>query len=191
MISAYPLQWPQAYPRSKSRGTPQFKSTFGRSRDELIEELRRLGATEVILSSMIPVRGDGLPYADFERRIITDPGVAVYFKWKGSQRVLACDKWQRVEHNVHALKLSIEAMRGLDRWGASSILERAFTGFTALPAPEQWWDVLQVDPQGPLTSAEARYKMMIRLAHPDAGGSEQKAAKLNWAIARAREEMRA
>lgn len=191
-MNAYPLKWPDAYPRTTDRKKPAFRQvTFGRARDMLLAELKRMGATEVILSTNVPLRGDGLPYADFERRRITDTGVAVYFKWKGQQRVLACDKWNSIENNLHGLELSIAAMRGLERWGASAILERAFTGFTALPAPETWWSVLEVQPDDDLDTCESSYRFLMKRSHPDAGGSEYRASKLNWAIGCAREERRA
>lgn len=188
-MNAYPLTWPDAYPRTQNRRAAKFgKASFAIYRDSLLAELKRMGAREIILSTNVPLRGDGLPYADFERRRITDPGVAVYFKWKGSQKVLACDRWTTIEDNLHALELSIEAMRGLERWGVSSILERAFTGFTALPAPETWWTALGVNESCSLEEAESVYRDRIKKAHPDVGGSEYRASKLNWAIERAREE---
>ena len=44
------------------------------------------------------------------------------------------------------LAKSIEAMRGIERWGPSQMMERTFTGFAALPekSGSDWWDVLQV-----------------------------------------------
>lgn len=190
-MNAFPLSWPDAYARTKYRTRARFEAiSFGAARDRLLHELKLMGATKPILSTNVPLRNDGLPYADFERKRVTDPGVAIYFTWKGSQRVLACDRWERIEHNLHALELTIAAMRGLERWGASSILERAFTGFAALPAPETWWDVLQVRSDASLSVCEANYRSRMKAAHPDAGGSEYRASKLNWAIERAREEAR-
>jgi len=49
--------------------------------------------------------------------------------------VLACDLFNEVRLNMHAIALTIEAMRQIERCGASSMLERAFRGFiAALPA---------------------------------------------------------
>lgn len=48
---------------------------------------------------------------------------------------LACDLFREVRLNMHAIGLTIEAMRQIERCGASSMLERAFRGFmAALPA---------------------------------------------------------
>lgn len=49
--------------------------------------------------------------------------------------VLACDLFTEVRLNMHAIGLTIIAMRQIERCGASSMLERAFRGFrAALPA---------------------------------------------------------
>jgi len=49
--------------------------------------------------------------------------------------VLACDLFTEVRLNMHAIGLTIEAMRQIHRCGASNMLERAFRGFVAaLPA---------------------------------------------------------
>jgi hypothetical protein len=47
--------------------------------------------------------------------------------------VFACDKFEGVRHNLEAITLTIRAIRQIERCGASSMLERAFRGFSALP----------------------------------------------------------
>jgi hypothetical protein len=185
-IEAFPLSWPHGYPRTISyrRERARFKDkTFGSARDSLMAELRRMGATSVILSTSIPLKSDGMPYANRNR--LPDPGVAVYFTWKKKQHVIACDNWDKIESNTHAIQLTVEAMRGLDRWACTEMLERAFQGFSALPPPpadEKWWDVLEV--------IEMQYKTRARQAHPDLGGNLAKMQKLNAAIEQAREARR-
>lgn len=197
MIDAYPLTWPDGFNRSLARSRARFGergrgATLGRATTQLLAELERLGATDVILSSNVPLRKDGLPTADYSRRIIRDPGVAVYFVFKGAKRSIACDKWDRVEDNVRALVLTIEAMRGLDRWGASDMLDRVFRGFQALPAPtdgstKPWWEILQCAEMSDLEFIEDNYRRLAKKSHPDQGGSAEKMALLNNAIRRARE----
>jgi hypothetical protein len=48
--------------------------------------------------------------------------------------VIACDTFREVRLNIAALVTSIRAIRALERVGTSAILERAFKGFSALPA---------------------------------------------------------
>jgi hypothetical protein len=190
MIEAYPLKWPEGYPRTKFTSKSKFHASFSSARDGIISELRLMGATLPIISSNIALRKDGLPYSGMAQP--ADKGIAVYFVYKKKQHVLACDRWNKVEDNLRAVELAISAMRGLERWGVSQIMERAFSGFAALPAPEEdgWWSVLGVPKNVSLDVAELAYKAKIRYAHPDAGGSAEVAAKINRAIAQARAELR-
>src|SRR3712207_8918795 len=48
---------------------------------------------------------------------------------KGEKRVLACDKWDRIADTIHAIAKTIEATRGIERWG-SVTTEQAFAGYT-------------------------------------------------------------
>ncbi len=197
---SYPLCWPAGYPRTTSRQ----KAKFGASREQavagLFRELRLLGVRDywgIILSTNVPIRRDGMPYAGTANP--ADPGAAVYFrlKEKGPEIVIACDKWTWIADNIRALALTVEAMRGMDRWGCSDMINRAFTGFTALPAPEgqraePWQLVIGFDSANDtLETIEARYREMMKRAHPDAGGSHEQAQRLNNAIAQARAEVRA
>lgn len=93
-----------------------------------------------VISTNIELRIDGLPYS--RQRPISDHGVAVYFTRNGRQMVFACDRWDKIEHNMRAITKTIEAMRGIERWGSSDLMERAFAGFEALPAPDPWWKAL-------------------------------------------------
>ncbi len=48
--------------------------------------------------------------------------------------VIACDQFREVRLNMAAIGLTIKAIRQIERCGTSSLLERAFQGFSALPA---------------------------------------------------------
>lgn len=66
------------------------------------------------------------------------------------------------------------------------VLERAFTGFTALPAPgakREWWEVLGLN-RSACTRDDIRvaYRQLASLHHPDKpGGSHERMAELNAA----------
>jgi hypothetical protein len=47
--------------------------------------------------------------------------------------VIACDAFKEVRWNVNAIRMTIAAIRQIERCGTSSLLERAFKGFAALP----------------------------------------------------------
>lgn len=145
-----------------------------------------MGARLPVLSSNLTLRQDGLPYAS--QRQPDDPGVAVYFEWKGRRMAFACDRWNRVEDNVQAIRHTIAALRGLDRWGTGHMVEAAFIGFEALPPPN-WRGDLGLEPDADLQDAENAYREHARTAHPDAGGSAEAMSRLNAAIAQARQEL--
>ncbi len=120
----------------------------------------------------MPVKKDGFLYAS--TRKIDDNGVAVYFSLKGESRVLACDKWLKLQENLHALTLTIAALRGLDRWGASDMISRAFAGFKALPergTGEAWYEILGVDWFATADEINKAFKAKSLKVHPDHGGS--------------------
>jgi hypothetical protein len=192
---AYPLAWPAGWQMIQvgQRKRSQYGLAFTAARARLLKELRQLGATRVVLSTNQPVRGDGLPYARASEPL--DAAAAVYWIGRdGAANVMACSKWMTLRDNVRALGLAVEALRQLERCGASEILERAFIGFRALASenpPRPWSDVLGVDQaRTTLDCAEAKYRLLARSAHPDAGGSHERMVELNRAWEQARRELR-
>lgn len=172
-ITAYPLSWPATWPHKKHRQQARFDTSFARARDGVVRELHLLGAKNIILSTNIPLRQDGLPYARYAP--IADPAVAVYFDLNGEQRCIPCDRWDRVEDNMQAIHLTVGALRGLDRWGAKEIVDAAFQGFQALPAGntsgDAWWVVLGVDRHADRDTITAAYRKRAKETHPDSGGT--------------------
>lgn len=87
-------------------------------------------------------------------------------------------------------------MRAIERHGGAAILERAFTGFTALPAPghgapRDWWEVLGVD-RATVTreGCKQAYRRLASQFHPDKpGGSPAAMAELNAAQEQALKEV--
>ncbi len=177
MIDAYPLQWPAAWPRTKYPKSARFNTSFAVARDEALYELRLLGAKDIIISSMIELRRDGLPYAN---QRVTDTGIAVYFKLNGEDQCIPCDKWTTTADNMQAIRKTIEALRGLERWGAKEMVNAAFRGFKALPesaivtpyTKRAWYEVLEVSPNASEAVIKAAYRQKMLVAHPDHGGTE-------------------
>lgn len=194
-VEAYPLQWPAGWRRTKYRQHSRYKQArFGQSRDELLHELKLMGAKYVTLSTNIPLRLDGLPYANTAEP--KDPGVAVYWERKGQTQCIACDRWAKCWANLRACLLAVQALRQLERCGASEILDRAFQGFSALPAAgessrEHWRSVLGFTPDEPVSRSRATeaYKRRARACHPDLGGSDEAMVELNRAHAEAMAEL--
>lgn len=172
-VEAYPLYWPDGWKRTPlyARKQSRFKASFTKSRDECVREITRLGGRDPIISTNVALRRDGLPLAG--QRQPDDPGVAVYFTRKGTQQVLACDTYTSLEDNIHAVELTIAALRTLSRHGASTILDRAFQGFTALPPKSNerpWYDVLAISEDAELDVVERAYRQALTRTHPDRGG---------------------
>src|ERR1700690_2417308 len=126
---AYPLSWPEGWKRTTSRTSAQFNKTKeprydpqtrkpiyqGKSRlsvadavGRIIAELGRMGVPDwnVIISTNVPLRLDGMPRSDQEPR---DPGAAVYWKKKDADvmRCMAIDRYQRVADNLAAIAATL------------------------------------------------------------------------------------
>lgn len=170
--NSYPLQWPAGWPRTAPEPA-RYKATYRTVTDHLQSELRLLGADHLIVSSNVPVRRDGMPYTDMASDRIPDPGVAVYFLLEERQQVIACDRWDKPKDNMRAVGLTIAAMRQIQRTGASELFDRAFAGFTALPAPgSDWKTVLEFPDRTPTADeVKSRFKHLAKRDHPDHGGS--------------------
>jgi hypothetical protein len=198
-VNAYPLAWPDGWPRSRGRKAGQFGTTAKdpavtyRTKTDLTMadamkrvkyELKRLGVNVVddsIVSTNLKLNLSGLPRGDQGEP--GDPGVAVYFQKKaGPMRVIAIDAYYRVRDNLAAIAATLEAMRAIERHGGAQILERAFTGFAALTAPgKNWWDVLEVKPDATRQVIEANFRRLAHDRHPDRGGDHDKMSELNEA----------
>ena len=218
---AYPLSWPVGWPRTlvhqrrraefashrsmkvevrdpvsgvvrEKTQTTQTALTIYAAMRRLQDQLDKLGASAVLLSTNVELRLDGQPRSN--RPPPADPGAAVYFKLKGHDRVLACDKWDRVPDNIAAIAGHIDAIRRQDRYGVGT-LEQAFVGYAALPSPEMvgkrpWRSVLMVG-DGPigLETVEQVYRSFAKEAHADVGGNNERMVELNVAIDDARREL--
>lgn len=188
MTQAYPLTWPDNWPRVKQPGRSQFKTTISGALINVQDSLRKFSADSgkkienLVISSNVTL-GEQRP---------ADSGVAVYFTWDGMQTCIAVDRYAKVEENLQAIHHCIEAERTKLRHGGLNLVRAAFRGYAALPPPSShqgpWWAVLKCGRGDPMESIEAQYKKLAKQAHPDAGGSEADMAALNKAIAEARKE---
>jgi hypothetical protein len=191
-INAHPLTWPEGWKRTPEGGRrfghfskrvqrpgASYKSTQDITVSEAVQrvlaELTRwaIGRDDIVISTNVPVRLDGLPRSDAKRPL--DPGAAVYWEEStGERRCIAVDQYTTVEDNLAAIAATLDAMRAIERHGGAEILQRAFTGFTALAAPaatRNWWDVLSVPKQSTPDAITAAYRRLRSEHHPDKGGS--------------------
>ena len=190
MTQAYPLQWPEGFPRAKSREKGQFKTSLAGALKNVQGSLVAFGRDSgrklehIVLSSNVSL-GDERPQ---------DPGVAAWFTWDGLQVCIAVDRYASVEANLQAIHHIIEARRVELRHGTLALVHAAMKGFIALPAPpgkKTWREVLGFSPSfsGNRTEIEARYRALAKERHPDTGGSSDAMAELNKARAEADREM--
>ena len=211
---AYPLCWPAGWPRTAagSRKNAKFNrveykasSTPGMigytvkkglsvydATQRVREEMDKLDARGTVVSSNIPLRRDGLPYSG--QKEPPDSGVAVYWTTrKGDRRCIATDRYTKVADNIAALAATLEAFRAVERHGGAQVIDRAFTGFKAIPnleASRPWRVVLDVEryeKEGETIDDEwvrMQYLKLAHIHHPDKGGTDCAMAELN----RARDE---
>lgn len=114
----------------------------------LYDELSRFRVDQrsIVVSSNLIIGRRGLPLKP-NGRGPEDPGVAAWFyrlsfvdgHYKKKLFCIACDAYDDVTSNMRALGKTIEALRGIQRWGSTLLLERAFSGFEhqALPEPDE------------------------------------------------------
>jgi hypothetical protein len=151
----------------------------------VLAELELLGVPnrdDIVISTNIPTRLDGFPRSDQPEP--PDPGAAVYWSVKGHKqpKCMALDRYDRVADNLAAIAASLNAMRAIERHGGAEILDRAFTGFVALPAPEQAWQTLGLASSRPSRAeVDEAHRRLAFLHHPDRGGDSSMMARINSA----------
>jgi len=207
--TAYPLTWPAGWKRTpvESRSVGRFGTTktnvmsgwrhtehisIHAATVRLRQELGRMGVRDddIVLSTNLQLRLDGLPRSGQTQP--KDPGAAVYWSdpWAKAPRCMAIDRYTKVEQNIAALAATIEAMRAIERHGGAAVLERAFSGFIAVPAPaaeHDWRVVLELQDVVELgrEDVERAFRRLAAKAHPDRDGSHERMTALNLARERA------
>jgi hypothetical protein len=188
-IPRYPLSWPIGWTRTQppARRNGQFKAGgtwigVPAAVSRLQNELDRLGAVDLTLSTNLKPRLDGGVVANQGEPY--DPGVAIYFRFKGRATVFACDRYIRVADNIAAIAAHIDALRRIERYGVGSI-EQALAGYKALPADTaaDWRTVFGFAAHETVTAemVQRAFKDRAKDAHPDKGGTEEGMAHLNRA----------
>ena len=167
-VNAYPLAWPQGFPRTKARERGAFKATLAAALANVQDSLRRFASDSgkkldgLVISSNVTL---GAQRPD-------DPGVSVWFTWDGLGVAIAVDRYATVEGNLQAIHHIIEARRTELRHGTLALVRATFQGFLALPAPagRAWHEVLAVPKDVSRAELDAAYRVARSRAHPDKGG---------------------
>lgn len=186
-VAAYPLCWPQGFPRWKSgRSTGAFKTDFDaavrnvRKSLELFAKDSGRKIERPVLSSNVDLN----PLTANTGNRPGDPGVAVWFSWDSLQVCIPVDRYVTPAADLQAIHHIIEARRVELRHGTLALVRATFTGFQALPAPKGkgWRDVLQLADVSIVSRShvETAYRALSRERHPDTpGGSTDAMAELN------------
>ncbi len=181
----YPLTWPDTLPRSERKATSQFRTGLNGALKNVRESLVKFSADTSRKLGSITISSN----CTLGQEKPADPGVAVWFVWDGMQVCIAVDRYPKVQENLQAIHLILEARRTEFRHGGIHIVKATFRGFQALPSPDglkkkTWRQVLGVkDGRSPQKSSiDAQYRKLSKTRHPDSPtGSTEKMAELNSA----------
>ncbi len=130
-------EWP--YSKRPQPKPSQFKTTYQRSLQRLEEEIGRVGGKEVVIGVVCTpdqLTYGGFPKANFK---VLYRGVEVSFEREGQRLAFRTDTYPLVHDNIHAIALTLEALRAVDRYGATSGAEQ-YQGFQLAsggPDPER------------------------------------------------------
>lgn len=200
-IRAYPLTWPEGWKRTppyrqrdakfkraskqdwQGNWQHQRKLTINEATLRVRQALQRMGLSDddIVISTNLALRLDGQPKSGQSEP--SDPGVAVYW----GERCIAIDQYERVVDNLAAIAATLEAMRAIERHGGAEILDRAFTGFVALPSPDslRWFQVLDVSADAARPEIDMAYRRLRAIHHPDKGGKPDEFQKVQRAYEQA------
>lgn len=124
---------PQTPHHARDLGGRMLKVRPGAALDRLRTELARINARDCCIQIDVRER-DITRYGELRADARPSmPGVVVYATHprQGDLR-FACDTYATWHHNVNAIAMTLEALRGIARWGAVRD-EQQFAGFRALP----------------------------------------------------------
>ena len=180
MIEAYPLRWPDGWPRTKWPQQSRYELSFARARDEIVRQVRLARGHNPVITTNVPLRRDGLPLANMAEP--TDSGVALYWDDKDRKpRVIAIDAWRTVRENMRAVAQAIESLRTFERTGAKAVIDRVYDGFARLPEAQDAFQVLGIQRGASRDAIVARFRDLARELHPDRGGSNETMARITAA----------
>lgn len=170
--------WPSAITERRTKAP--FGGNWNLTLRKLETEVSKLGADRVIIeiSGNVRIRQDGWPYASES----PEPPVAVSFNSDHGWLRYLTDRYDHWHGNVHAIALTLDRLRAVDRYGTTRRAEQ-YTGFAALSAgtgtgvPDPIKVVAElvgVNVVDLEASPAHHLKTARRLTHPDNGGSHDK-----------------
>ncbi len=128
--------------------------------------------------------------ADWDVYKPSERGGTVMLKYvkNGRSVTLPMGSQARADDNLRVLYLAVEAMRMNEKRGLGEVIQEAYLQLAAPEKEIDPWELLGIRPDAAIELAEAAWKVKMKTAHPDAGGSEEQVKKLNAAIEAVRKE---
>ena len=190
-LTSEPLgAWPWPETASLERTYSRFKAAWSTTNWELRRELAMLGVAQGVLEVDVadPLRGIGKrDRVVLEDAKVKSPRVALRFAhpYQGPL-VYHCDQYLDWKDNVRGIRLGLEALRAVDRYGITSSHEQ-FAGFKALPSTTgptmtatRAAELLRTEENdtrsilGDAEVAKRAVRWAVKHAHPDVGGSAER-----------------
>lgn len=119
-----PLQWPEnqpATPRARLRADSGFSPSM--TLDEavrfLTEEVNALDPQQAVLSTDIV----NIATPRNRQALGSRTGAALSIKLQGRVYSFACDRWEKLEHNLYVLHLTLRQLRNMEKWGVASLAD--------------------------------------------------------------------
>ena len=190
--------------KPSARVMSQFTSTWSDTQDLLASEIGYLAGKNIIIEVDVPstaIRIDGQLYA---RTRAETPAIVVAFESKYGPLLYRSDQYgssgygSRMEiwqHNVRAVALTLQALRAVDRYGASRSGEQ-YRGYKALEdksaqPPMSIDEAVELlagmsnrpveEVREDIDAIHAAFRTAARNAHPDHGGDPAQMARLSQA----------
>lgn len=155
-----------AYPKTEQPKPSLFRTDWDRSLKKLAEEVEKSGGDELLIS--IVATPDQLTLAGYPKSgfKVLYRGVEVSFKKDGRRVAFHVDAFPRLHDNIHAIALTLEALRAVDRYGATTGAEQ-YAGFAQLTSGG-----VDLDRGRRLVEQHGTIKAALLATHPDKGGNE-------------------
>lgn len=196
---ALPNTWPgrDRGQHWKPKRSPFKGHNWSRIERELQEEISRINGRDLTLALDIrkpgEFRNDGGIRAD--ARPVTSRVIVSFTRPDGRRLVFPCDAYAFWQDNIWAIRLSLEALRSVDRHGVTQG-DQQYEGFAALPpaggsaamTPERAYALIaelsgfEEDALRFPSVYVTAVKVARSKAHPDAGGSTEKFQQLEEAM---------
>lgn len=121
-----PLAAKQGWERSP------FSASWTSTLNLLEREIRHLAGKDIVIeidTTLSQIRNDGWPYSSAK---VGRPGVRISFASKHGPMSYTSVQYARWETNIHAVALTLERLRAVERYGCVKNAEQ-YQGFSALP----------------------------------------------------------